>query len=189
MSSCAVPGHACLRVGPLGAGTLVARWPSRGHDEICCHGWQALTGALSVADSRTSTRLLATADVIVAVDEAGSANLGDWLRRYPGCAVAVSTAKPGECSVATRDGVLYPMTVSGPQAVGPLACAAFAYGWLAAGRSLELLRPAHLHLSHDADDTPGRDGRLFFKFSYCPASGDGPEGSGSPARLDSARRT
>jgi hypothetical protein len=190
MSPHAAAGHACVRVGPLGAGTLAAGWPEA-HWHHCSqrHGGRTVTGTLRAADARSPAWRLETADVIVTEGGAGSAGPGDWLRRYPGCAITVAWAWPEDCSVATRDGVLRGMAVSGPSPGAALACAVFVYGWLGTGLRLSELRPARLHVSHSAGAGPVGGAPLFFRFSYCAASGDDPEASGSPARADSASRT
>ena len=152
---------------------------------------------LLAADDRTPARRLEEADVIVARDGAGIKGAADWLRRYPGCAVAASLVRPGEYSVATRDGEFRSVAVSGQGGVGVggLACAVFIYGWLAVGRSLALFRPASLHVRPDAASAwPWLGSPLFFRFSYYPyypAPGDQPrpESSGSPAGPDSMGRS
>lgn len=188
MSYSATPEHARVRVGPLSAGTLVAGWPQSG-DCGCgrCRCGHAVTGTLLAADDRGPARWLETADVIIAVGEAGGTGPGEWLRRYPGCSVAAAMTRRGECSVATRDDVLRSVAVSGQESgAGVLACAVFVYGWLAAGWSLTLLRPARLYVSYGGDVTQRLGGPLFFRFGYCSSSGDP---SGPPAGPDSAART
>jgi hypothetical protein len=171
-----MPVHARARVGPLSAGTLAAKWP-RGFDCESCRpgGRRSVTGALLVADDRAPARWLESADVIVAAGEAGSSAPGEWLRRYPGCAVAAGWAKPGVYFVATGDGGLH-LAVSGHSAVGAsaVACAVFVHGWLVTGWPLALLRPACLHVGHSGARMPMLGSPLFFSFSYCPASGDDP---------------
>jgi hypothetical protein len=175
MTQRAAPEHAWVRAGPLNTGTLIAEWP-----QACdCAGgrrpgWRAVTGTLLVADDRVPTRRLETADVIVASAGPGCTGLGEWLRRYPGCAVAAAWTSSGECSVATRDGVLHSVAVSGQHGDrGALACAVFVHGWLAAGLPLALLSPACLRVCPGSAVTWPRAGGplLFFRFGYCPVSG------------------
>lgn len=187
MSPCIATGHACVRVGPLGGGMLIARWPeARG---CRCRGGQAVTGTLLAACARSPVRQLELADVIVAGGAAGSAGPSGWLRRYPGCAVAACPGRAGLCSVATRDGVIGHLAGSGLSAAGALACAVFVHGWLSAGWPLDLLRPARLHVACHAGAglVPGTP--LFFRFSYCAAPGDDPGMFGWPGRPDSLNRT
>lgn len=193
MSQHATTQHACVRVGPLSARTLVAGWPRPCDCGSLRSGGRAVTGMLLAADDRAPARRLEEADVIVTTDGVGTIGAGDWLRRYPGCAVAAALVRPGECTVATRGGALRSVAVSGQDAVGvgAFACAVFFHGWLAAGRSLALFRPACLYVSPGtADAWPGEGSPLFFRFSYYPAAGDDPcpESSGSPAGPDSMSR-
>jgi len=171
------PQHACVRVGPLGAGTLIAGWPQPCDcDSGRRPGWHAVTGTLLAADDSAPPRLLEAADVIVTLAGSGRTMLDEWLRRYPGCAVAAAWTRPGECSVATRDGILRSVAVSGQQGDGgALACAVFAQGWLTAGLPLALLSPACLHVRPGAAVAWREAGsRLFFRFGYCSVAGDGP---------------
>jgi hypothetical protein len=175
VTRCAAPEHACVRVGPLSAGTLIAAWPRA----CACDGgrrpgWLAVTGTLLVADDRAPARRLEAADVIVASAGRGRPGPGEWLRRYPGCAVAAAWTRPGECSVATRSGVLTSVAVSGQSGDrGALACAVFTHGWLAAGLPLALLYPACLCVAPSPAVAWTRPGSpCFFRFSYCPVSGD-----------------
>lgn len=188
MSTSGAPVLACVRVGPLAGPVLAARWPRQPRDSDRCGGNRAVTGTLLVAHDHSPARFLETADIIVTTNEAGSPALDSWLRRYPGCTIAVSRAGPGECSVATRTGFLRRMAVSGPSVDGTLACGVFVHGWLAAGWPLSLLQPARLEIAHDAGEEPPPEAPLFFRFGYCSSSGRGPEVSGSPTRRDSASR-
>lgn len=177
MTRPAAPEHACVRVSPLSAGTLIAGWP-----RACAGnggrrpGWPAVTGTLLVADDRAPVRGLETADVIVASAGPGTPGPGEWLRRYPGCAVAAVWTRPGECSVATRSGVLASVAVSGQSGDrGALACAVFTYGWLAAGLPLAVLSPACLCVGPGPAVAWPRPGSpCFFRFSYCPVPGGDP---------------
>jgi hypothetical protein len=178
----AAPKHACVRVGPMSAGTLTVGWP-----QPCdCPGGlgavrPAVTGTLLAADGGAPVRRLEAADVIVASGGSGCSGPGEWLDRYPGCAVAVSWAKSGECSIATRNGVLRRLAVSGQQGDGgALACGIFMHGWLAVGLPLSLLSPACLCVTPGTPVAwPWAGGPLFFRFGYYSASGDDPPGSGS----------
>jgi hypothetical protein len=189
------PEHACVRFGPVGGDMLVAGWPqdcgpagsSRPHD-------RGVAGTLLAARAGAPARWLEAADVIVAASRESDTSLREWLRRYPGCAVAASWTRPGECSVATRDDGPRTLTASSPGSADAiaLACAVFMYGWLAAGWPLSLLQPTRLDLSEGAA-VPGPElgDRLFFRFSYCPTPGDDPPpgSSGSPGALDSVSPT
>lgn len=193
MSGRALPGHAWVRIGPLGAGTLVARWPeagSTGHDSR--RGRWTVTGTLLAADVSEPQERLETADVIVAAEGAVSTGPVEWLYRYPGCAVAAAWTGSDGCSVATRDGERFRVAVSGrPGDVGLLACAVFAYGWLAGGWPMAALLPAGLRVGVDGDVGAGQGGRLFFRFGCCYPSGDSafPDaGGGSSYSADSANR-
>jgi hypothetical protein len=175
VSQRATTEHACVRVGPLSAGTLVTGWPRPCGCGSLRSGGRTVTGMLLAADDRAPAWRLEEADVIVTTGGPGTTGVGDWLRRYPGCAVAAAQVRRGECSVATRDGARRDVAVSGQGAAGAgaFACAVFIHGWLAAGRSLALLRPARLYVSPGAADAwPGPGSPLFFRFSYYPASGD-----------------
>lgn len=171
------PEHACVRVGPLSPGTLVAGWPwacdcgSRRRP-----GWQAMTGTLRAVRDRAPAHWLEGADVIVTSGRPGPASPGEWLRRYPGCAVAAAWTSPGECTVATRYGILGGVAVSGQQGDGgALACAAFVHGWLTAGLPLALLSPARLSVGPGpAVGWPDAGSPLFFRFGYCAPSGGDP---------------
>jgi hypothetical protein len=191
----ATPGHASVRVAPAAAKALVARWPQGCEHARCprCHH-RALTGTLLAADAAAPARWLEAADVIIAAGGEGISRPGEWLRRYPGCAVVASCTQPGKCLVAMRDGVLHRLTVSGQGAIHAtaLTCAVFVHGWSAAGWPLALLRPACLDVSQGVTrpaPEPGR--RLFFRFSYCPAPEVDPlpGSSGSSAAPDSVSRT
>jgi hypothetical protein len=175
VTRCAAPGHACVRVGPLSGGTLVAGWP-QACDGGRRPGWHAVTGTLLVADDRAPADRLETADVIVASAGPGRSGLGEWLHRYPGCAVVAARTRPGECSVVTGSAVLPSVAVSGqPGDRGALACAVFTHGWLAAGLPLALLSPACLCVGPSpALAWPQPGSPWFFRFSYCPVSGDDP---------------
>ena len=184
MSQCAAPEHACVRVGPLSAGTLVAGWPQACDCDAGRRlGWYAVIGTLLVADDRAPVRRLEAADVIVASAGPGRSGLGEWLHRYPGCAVVAAWTRPGECSVATRNGVLRSVAVTGQQADGgALACAVFVHGWLVAGLPLALLSPACLSISPGAAvAVPRAASPLFFRFGYCSVSGDDPR-PGAPGQ-------
>jgi hypothetical protein len=166
-----------VRVGPLSAGTLVAGWPRACDCESRRRpGWHALTGTLLAARDQAPARWLEGADVIVTSGQSGQAGPGEWLRRYPGCAVAVAWTSPGECAVATRYGVLRGVAVSGQQGDGgALACAAFVHGWLVAGWPLALLAPACLGVGPGAAvGWPDAGSPLSFRFGYCAPSGDDP---------------
>jgi hypothetical protein len=190
MTQSAAPKHAYVRVGPLSIGTLIVRWP-QGCD---CDGdrrpnWPAVTGTLLAADDRAPARWLEAADVIVAFAGPGRIDPGGWLRRYPGCMVVAAWTTPDECSVATRNGVLGSVAVGGePSHGGALACAMFVHGWLAARLPLGLLSPARLHVSQGTAVTwPQAGTPLFFRFGYCPVSGDDcpiSEGGPSPGLSD-----
>lgn len=164
--------HACVRVGPLNGGTLTAGWPrgcvSAGSD---CHGGLIVTGMVLAMGTRASSQSLESADVIVAEGEAVRPLPGEWLDRYPGCLVAATRVQRGECCVATRDGTIRRVTISGHDAVGALACAVFVHGWLAAVRPMRALHPAFLEVSCPASAVAAPGGPLFFRFSYCPGSG------------------
>jgi hypothetical protein len=166
--------HACVRVGPVNGATLIAGWPhgcvSAGSH---CRGGHVVTGMVLATGTRASSQSLESADVIVGEGEAGSALPGEWLDRFPGCAVAATWIQRGECCVATRDGVISTVAISGQDAVGALACAVFVHGWLVAARPMRALYPAFLEVSYPASAvtgaTPGSP--LFFRFSYCPGAG------------------
>jgi hypothetical protein len=176
-----------VRVGPLSTGALVADWPPGRDYGGSRPGERTVSGTLLAADDRAPTRWLEAADVIVVTGEAGSAGPTEWLRRYPGSAVAAALVQPGECSVATRDGLLrVEVSGQGTDNANALACAVFVHGWLAVGWPLALFRPARLHISHDAAAGPDHS-PLFFRFSYRPVSGDDPRPELSGP--DSASRT
>jgi hypothetical protein len=185
MIQSAAPEHACVRVGPLSTGTLVAGWP-QGCD---CDGgrrpnWRTVTGTLLAADDRAPIHRLEAADVIVTSAGPGRTDPGEWLRRYPGCAVAAAWTTSERCSVATRTGVLRGVTVSGGQSDGSaFACAVFVHGWLAAGLPLAFLSPTCLRISPGAVVTWPRGGSpVFFRFGYCAVSGnDCPMSDGGPS--------
>jgi hypothetical protein len=174
MTQSAVPEHACVRVGPASAVTLIAGWPQAcdcGNDRrATCH---AVTGMLLAADDRAPMRWLETADVIIVSAVTEGADPVDWLRRYPGCAVVAAWTRPNECSVATRSTVLRGLAVSGRQGdSAAFACAAFVHGWLAARLPLTLLSPACLQVAPEPAATWPRAGSpLFFRFSYRPMTG------------------
>ena len=182
----ASPRHACVRVGPLSSGrTLVAGWP-----QVCdCGGGRrpssrSVTGTLRAADERAPTSWLEAADVIIASAGPRQIDPGEWLRRFPGCAVAAAWTTSDECSVATRNGMLHSVTVSGEQSYGgAFACAMFVHGWLAARLPLVLLSPARLYVSPGTAFTWPRAGNpLFFRFGYCSMSGDDrPMSEGGPS--------
>lgn len=177
MTGSTVPEHACVRVGPLTAGTLIAGWPQACDcDGGRRHGWHAVTGTLVAAHDRAPVRRLEGADVIVTSGLPGHTEPGEWLRRYPGCAVAAAWTSPGECAVATRHGVLRGLAVSGQAGDGgALACAAFIHGWLVAGWPLTLFSPACLDVSPGAAvGWPEAGGPLFFRFGYRSASREDP---------------
>jgi hypothetical protein len=167
-----VPEHAFVRVSPLSAGTLVAAWPrsdARGCAGRCSGG--AVTGMLLAADERAPTRWLEAADVIITTGWAEDSRPAEWLRRYPGCAVAAAMTQRDECSVATRGVGLRKVAVSGEETdASSLACAVFVYGWLAAGWSLAPLWPGGVHVDHGADVQSERGSLLFFRFGYCTSS-------------------
>jgi hypothetical protein len=94
------------------------------------------------ADTATaSTRLLAVADVICSA--AGPPER--WLARFPGCAVAVTTAGDQLLAATRAERPLrcQSITPSG-RACDPMVIALFLHGWLAAGCTLSMLDPAHL---------------------------------------------
>jgi hypothetical protein len=178
------PERACVRVGSANAGPLIAGWP-----QACdCAGgrrpgWPAVTGTLLAADERSPVRRLETADVIVASTGCGRPGPAEWLRRYPGCAVAVARSGPDECSVASRSGVIGRMAVSGAHGdCGALACAVFTYGWILAGLPLAPLASACLSVGPVAAIAgPGGGRPLFFRFGYCLAPwGDSSPGAPGP---------
>jgi hypothetical protein len=182
MTTGAAPEQACVHVGPLSPGMLIAGWPQGcGCTGGRRPGWRVVTGTLLAADDRASAGRLETADVIVASAGAERTGPREQLCRYPGCAVAVAWAGSAECSVATRSGVLPSVAISGQQgAGGALACAAFAHGWIVAGLPLALLSPACLTVNLGAAGLsavaswPGSVRPLFFRFGYRPGSGDDP---------------
>lgn len=168
MNGHGLPEHACVRVGPLSGGTLTAGWP-----QDCagaggqCRGGSVVTGMLLVADDNASSRLLEAADVIIAAGEEGSTSPGEWLSRYPGCAVVAAQVQRGECSVATRHGVIAHVAISGQDAAGAFACGVFVHGWLAAQWPVRLLQPPRLEVGYHATIAePEPDRPLFFRFSY-----------------------
>lgn len=91
----------------------------------------AVTGHVLTADTATSgTRLLAIADVIC------SAHHRDWLARFPGCAVAVTTV--GDrllASTRADDPLTFPAFIRNEGALGPMVIGIFLHAWLAAGGS------------------------------------------------------
>lgn len=191
MTRRAAAGHAYVRVGPIGPGsqTLVAGWSGLRHEgHGRCGEHNAVTGTLIAAGNGAPVPILETADIIMA-DGTDRSGPGRWLRQYPGCGIAVSRTGPGIYSAAARDGVPCPVTVSGPDSAGPLACAAFAYGWLAAGWPLDRLRPALLRVGPVSAGRPEPGERLFFRFAYCDASGPETPESGATPSTDSAVRT
>lgn len=175
MTQSTAPRLACVRVGPLTTGTLVAAWTRHGD----ANGgrpaaWRAVTGTLLAAHALAPARWLESADVIVAPAGLGQANPAEWLHRYPGCAVAIDWTGSEECSLITRSGALRSLAVSGLHGdAGALACAAFVHGWLVAGWPLALLSPTSLRVGHIGTVIwPDAGKPLFFKFGYCPLSGD-----------------
>jgi hypothetical protein len=176
MSERTVPEHAFVRVSASSAGTLVATWPQDG-TRGCggrCPG-RTVTGMLLAADERAPTRWLEAADVIITTDRGEGSRPAEWLRRYPGCAVAAVMTRRDECSVATRGAGLHNVAVSGEDVgVSSLACAVFVYGWLAAGWSLAPLWPRGVHVDRCADARTERGSLLFFRFGYCTSSEAGP---------------
>lgn len=191
MSPRAAAGHACVRVGPPGSGpgTLIAGWPGLCHEgDGRCGGNAAVTGTLLAVGSRAPVPFLETADIIVA-DEAGGTGPDHWMRQYPGCGIAVSRTGPGTYAVASPGETLRPVTVRGPDCAGALACAVLAYGWLAAGRPLDLLRPAVLRVGPGPARKPVPGERLFFRFAYCGVSGDETPCPGPSPSMDNVVRT
>lgn len=194
-------GSASLRVGPLGARSLLVCWPEGTSVAVTTHaGEHTVTGTLVVAEAHTrDPRRLQIADVIIAAGKRGKGRPDDqdtplvWLskalREQPGCAVAAAWTGHGGCAVATRDGGFHAVLMRGQADIGicALGCAAFVHGWLAAGLPLALLDPARLEIadapvSMRPGGTEAQPPVLFFRFCYRVSPGI-PDSS---SRTDSA---
>jgi len=199
----AAPGRACLRVGPLNAGSLVAWWPDRIRGAVGLPGGRpTASGTLMASDVRArDSRVLEIADVIFDAGGAARAGPAEWLSRtlgrYPGCAVAAVWHRHGECTVATRGGSFRALSLHGRQdaSVCAFACAVFVHGWLAARLPLACLQPACLEIG---DSNPfalsgtGTMGATLLNFRFCYADSSGALGAGDPAGAatsDSSSRT
>lgn len=219
MNLSATSGSASLRVGPLGAGPLLVRWPEgTGVAVTTCAGEHAVSGTLMVAEARSrDPQRLQIADVIIVAGERGLDGpndqgtllgwLSETLQEHPGCAVAAAWTGRGGCAVATRDGGFHAVLMRGQADIRGcvVGCAAFVHGWLAAGLPLALLDPARLEVvGAPVSMRPGATGAqlpvLFFRFCYrvspgIPPVGDAPEpGPGrepepGSAAADSSSRT
>jgi hypothetical protein len=113
----------------------------------------ATTSDFLSADTGASTPAgLAIADLIVCPPELATGGFAERLeailRHYPGCAVAATELRGGECLVRSRGEAAIRFTVHhhGAETCSPaLVGGAFAYGWLIAGRPLAALRLARLY--------------------------------------------
>lgn len=97
-----------------------------------------VAGHVLAADTATaSARLLAIADVICSA----SGPPERWLARFPGCAIAVTSATD-RLLAATRTEQLF--IVHNDGASDPLIIALFLHAWLSAGHSPDLPDPLRL---------------------------------------------
>lgn len=105
------------------------------------HGPSVAGHALAADTALAGARLLAIADVICSTSDAPEA----WLARYPGCAVAVTTAGD-RLLAATRVGqpLRFSSVLPNDEARDPLVIALFLHAWLSAGHSPNLLEPRRL---------------------------------------------
>lgn len=158
MTAVAWPARAWLTAGRISPAPAAVSWPARDADRPVAHwacGRLAVAGDLIAADAAAGEPgRPEIADVIFRSGVPSCAVPAAWLDetliRYPGCAVAAVGLNGGECMVKVRSACqAFVLSVLGESADShrDLACAAFVYGWLAAGWSLAALSPSQLEVA------------------------------------------
>jgi hypothetical protein len=192
MTVVAWPAQAWLTAGRISPAPVAVSWPARdAHRPVtrrAC-GKLAVAGDLIAADAAAGEPgRPEIADVIFRSGVPSCAVPAAWLDetliRYPGCAVAAVGLGGGECMVAVRGAcqafVLSVLAESG-DSYRDLACAAFVYGWLAAGWPLAALSSFRLEVASSVIAAGWRMVRgpvapLAFGVSYTSPPGSGSSG-------------